>query len=183
MWRGGPQPQVSSWDGTILCGTSPSQKCWAGWSPPLPALKQACAIAKGLFDALKVVPLPALPRPLFLGGRDAAAFHAQLSLSVLVKEGQRDGGKVPCVGKAEGRVGGPDPGFPWRFMTGQERGHSGDINKQTCLLTLWPRFKPPLHHNMFLRDLKQSKSSVYSRLQHTQSWLGLAICLCTVYHL
>lgn len=63
--------------------------------PLLLALKQASAIAKGLFDALKVVPLPALPRPLFLRSRDATAFHAHLCLSILVDEGQGDGSKVP----------------------------------------------------------------------------------------
>lgn len=62
---------------------------------PLLALKQACAIAKGLLDALEVVALPALPCPLFLRGRDASALHAQFSLSILVTEGQGDGGKVP----------------------------------------------------------------------------------------
>lgn len=70
-------------------------KVSTGPEPLLLALKQACTIAKGLFDALKVVPLPALPRPLFLRSRDATAFHAQLCLSILVNEGQGDGGKVP----------------------------------------------------------------------------------------
>ena len=78
--------------------------------PLLLALKQACAVAKGLFDALKVVPLPALPRSLFLRSRDVSAFHAQLRLSVLVNEGQGDGGKVPW-GKAEGRDV-SEPGLP-----------------------------------------------------------------------
>lgn len=127
-------------------------KCQAGWSPLLPALKQACAIAKGLFDAFKVVPLPTLPCPLFLRGRDASAFHAQLSLSTLVNEGQCDGGKVPC-GKAEG-------GFRSSVSTKVLRLEGKEnilgmtaIHKQ-CLLTLWPRLKPPLHRNMFLRNLK-----------------------------
>lgn len=64
--------------------------------PLLRALKQACTVAEGLFDALEVVPLPALPRPLLLRSRDAAALHAQLCLSILVNEGQGDGSKVPC---------------------------------------------------------------------------------------
>lgn len=62
---------------------------------PLPALKQACAVAEGLFDALEVVALPTLPCPLLLRGGNASAFHAQFSLSILVSEGQGDGGKVP----------------------------------------------------------------------------------------
>lgn len=78
------------------------------------ALKQASAIAKGLFDALKVVPLPALPCPLFLRSRDAPAFHAQLCLSVLVNEGQGDGSKVP-YGK-----GVSDPEFLDRFKPGEQ---------------------------------------------------------------
>lgn len=85
---------VQSWE---------SQAHQEGWTnvsarpeAPLRALKQACAVAKGLFDALKIVPLPALPRPLLLRSGDAAAFHAQLCLSVLVNEGQGDGSKVPC---------------------------------------------------------------------------------------
>ena len=79
---------------------------------PAAALREACTIAKGLFDALNVVPLPTLPHSLLLMGRNASAFQTQPILSILVNEGQGDGGKA----------------------------------------TFWPRFKPPLHRNMFLRD-------------------------------
>lgn len=113
--------------------------------PLLLALKQACTIAKGLFDALKVVPLPALPRPLLLGSRDAAAFHAQLCLSILVNEGQGDGSEMP-YGK-----GVSDP----EFLDGHTPGDNSVWGPgQQALLTLWPRLKPPLHSNVFLRDLE-----------------------------
>ena len=87
---------------------------WNTGQPVLPllALREACTIAKGLLDALNVVPLPTLPHSLLLMGRHASAFQTQLILSILVNEGQGDGGKA----------------------------------------TFWPRFKPPLPRNMFLRD-------------------------------
>ena len=86
---------------------------WDTGQPVLPllALREACPIAKGLFDALNVVLLPTLPHSLLLMGRMPQP-SKQLILSILVNEGQGNGGKA----------------------------------------TFWPRFKPPLHRNMFLRD-------------------------------
>ena len=57
-------------------------------------------------------------------------------------------------GKAKGREV-SDPGFPCGSEAkGKRKSSGGNGNKYICLLTFWPRFKPPLHHNMFLRDLK-----------------------------
>lgn len=54
-------------------------------------------------------------------------------------------------------------GFHVGLKLREKKNSGGHGNKQTCSLTFWPRFKPPLHHDMFLRDLKQSKKSAYSR--------------------
>lgn len=102
--------------------------------PRLRGLKQARAIAKGLFDALKVVPLPALPRPLLLWGGDASALHAQLSLSILIDEGQGDGGKMPW-GKAEGREV-SDQGFHRGLRRGGKRKGSGGRQSTNMLAYL-----------------------------------------------
>ena len=99
--------------------------------PRMRGLKQACAIAKGLFDALKVVPLPALPCPLLLWGGDASALHAPLSLSILIDEGQGDGGKM-AWGKAEGREV-SDQGFHRGLRRGGKRKGSGG-RKSTNML-------------------------------------------------
>lgn len=58
-------------------------------------LKQAGAIAKCLFNALKVVALPALLCSFLLAGRNALAFQAHLRLATFISEVQGNCCKVP----------------------------------------------------------------------------------------
>lgn len=54
------------------------------------------SVAKGLFNGLEVVSLPAFSRLLLLAVRDAPTLNPQLRLIAQVRERQRDRGVVLC---------------------------------------------------------------------------------------